>query len=190
MCFKRCVPLIFKSYDLKFIYSQCTIYKSLKNWMFGCDTHLLKHIKQAILGWLFRQNLFPGCYPVFPAISAPIEFIVYKIVSYTTLHCWHCVESWFIPIFTWVDILVYISVRGRWRLELPVSSAFRQSISGVGSNEILITAPAEQLLSLLSWENYQSPENRSQCSHSPLISASNCSEHCAGSRTQVRVSVG
>ena len=44
--------------------------------MFGCDTHLLKHIKQAILGWSFRQILFLGCYPVFPAISAPIEFIV------------------------------------------------------------------------------------------------------------------
>ena len=49
--------------------------------MFGCDTHLLKHIKQAILGWSFRQILFLGCYPVFPAISAPIEFIVFVIVK-------------------------------------------------------------------------------------------------------------
>ena len=44
--------------------------------MFGCDTHLLKHIKQAILAWSFRQNIFLGCFPVFPAISAPDEFIV------------------------------------------------------------------------------------------------------------------
>ena len=44
--------------------------------MFGCNTHLLKHIKQAILVWSFRQNIFLGCCPVFEAISAPDEFIV------------------------------------------------------------------------------------------------------------------
>ena len=31
--------------------------------MIGCNTHLLKHMKQAILVWSFRQNIFPGCYP-------------------------------------------------------------------------------------------------------------------------------
>ena len=31
--------------------------------MFGCDIHLLKHMKQAILVWSFRQNIFLGCYP-------------------------------------------------------------------------------------------------------------------------------
>ena len=31
--------------------------------MIGCNTHLLKHMKQAILVWLFRQNIFLGCYP-------------------------------------------------------------------------------------------------------------------------------
>ena len=44
--------------------------------MFGCNTHLLKHIKQAILAWSFRQNIILGCYPVFAAISARGEFIV------------------------------------------------------------------------------------------------------------------
>ena len=44
--------------------------------MFGCNTHLLKHIKQAILAWSFRQNIILGCYPVFAAISARDEFIV------------------------------------------------------------------------------------------------------------------
>ena len=39
-------------------------------------THLLKHIKQAILVWSFRQNIFLGCCPVFLAISAGDEFIV------------------------------------------------------------------------------------------------------------------
>ena len=46
--------------------------------MFGCNTHLLKHIKQAILAWLFRQNIILGCYPVFAAISARGEFIVIR----------------------------------------------------------------------------------------------------------------
>ena len=45
--------------------------------MFGCNTHLLKHIKQAILAWSFRQNIILGCYPVFAAISARDEFIVW-----------------------------------------------------------------------------------------------------------------
>ena len=31
--------------------------------MIGCNTHLLKHMKQAILVWSFRQNIFLGCYP-------------------------------------------------------------------------------------------------------------------------------
>ena len=62
MCFKRCVTSIFISYHLKFNYSQYTMYKRLKNWMIGCNTHLLKHMKQAILVWSFRQNIFPGCY--------------------------------------------------------------------------------------------------------------------------------
>ena len=44
--------------------------------MFGCNTHLLKHIKQAILVWSFRQNIFLGCCPVFVAFSATDEFIV------------------------------------------------------------------------------------------------------------------
>ena len=44
--------------------------------MFGCNTHLLKHIKQAILAWSFRQNIILGCFPVFVAISARDEFIV------------------------------------------------------------------------------------------------------------------
>ena len=44
--------------------------------MFGCNTHLLKHIKQAILAWSFRQNINLGCFPVFAAISARDEFIV------------------------------------------------------------------------------------------------------------------
>ena len=44
--------------------------------MFGCNTHLLKHIKQAILAWSFRQNIILGCFPVFAAISARDEFIV------------------------------------------------------------------------------------------------------------------
>ena len=44
--------------------------------MFGCNTHLLKHIKEAILAWSFRQNIILGCYPVFAAISARGEFIV------------------------------------------------------------------------------------------------------------------
>ena len=26
-------------------------------------THLLKHMKQAIIVWSFRQNIFLGCYP-------------------------------------------------------------------------------------------------------------------------------
>ena len=55
--------------------------------MFGCDTHLLKHIKQAILAWLFRQNIFLGCFPVFPAISAPDEFIVPPRPPLTTACC-------------------------------------------------------------------------------------------------------
>ena len=46
--------------------------------MFGCNTHLLKHIKQAILVWSFRQNIFLGCCPVFVAISARDEFIVHS----------------------------------------------------------------------------------------------------------------
>ena len=41
----------------------------------GCYTPL-KHIKQAILAWSFRQNIIMGCYPVFAAISARGEFIV------------------------------------------------------------------------------------------------------------------
>ena len=60
--FKRCVTSVFISYHLKFNYSQYTMYKRLKNWMIGCNTHLLKHMKQAILVWSFRQNIFPGCY--------------------------------------------------------------------------------------------------------------------------------
>ena len=47
--------------------------------MFGCNTHLLKHIKQAILAWSFRQNIILGCYPVFAAISARGEFIVWGL---------------------------------------------------------------------------------------------------------------
>ena len=31
--------------------------------MIGCNTHFLKHMKQAMLVWLFRQNIFLGCYP-------------------------------------------------------------------------------------------------------------------------------
>ena len=46
--------------------------------MFGCNRHLLKHIKQAILAWSFRQNIILGCYPVFVAISATDKFIVRK----------------------------------------------------------------------------------------------------------------
>ena len=49
--------------------------------MFGCNTHLLKHIKQAILAWSFRQNIILGCYPVFVAISARDEFIVKALVG-------------------------------------------------------------------------------------------------------------
>ena len=55
--------------------------------MFGCNTHLLKHIKQAILAWSFRQNIILGCYPVFAAISARGEFIVVcyitKLLNYS-----------------------------------------------------------------------------------------------------------
>ena len=49
--------------------------------MFGCNTHLLKHIKQAILAWSFRQNIILGCYPVFAAISARGEFIVLPYIQ-------------------------------------------------------------------------------------------------------------
>ena len=76
MCLRGVQHPIFISYHLKFNYSQYTIYKRLNNWMFGCNTHLLKHIKQAILAWSFRQNIILGCYPVFAAISARGEFIV------------------------------------------------------------------------------------------------------------------
>ena len=76
MCFRGVQHPIFISYHLKFNYSQYTIYKRLNNWMFGCNTHLLKHIKQAILAWSFRQNIILGCCPVFEAISASDEFIV------------------------------------------------------------------------------------------------------------------
>ena len=51
--------------------------------MFGCNTHLLKHIKQAILAWSFRQNIILGCFPVFAAISARDEFIVYRVNNIT-----------------------------------------------------------------------------------------------------------
>ena len=44
---------IFIWYHLKFNYSQYTFDKL-------DDTHLLKHIKQAILVWSFRQNTFLG----------------------------------------------------------------------------------------------------------------------------------
>ena len=30
--------------------------------MIGSNTHLLKHMKQAILVWSLRQNIFLGCY--------------------------------------------------------------------------------------------------------------------------------
>ena len=55
--------------------------------MFGCNTHLLKHIKQAILVWSFRQNIFLGCCPVFEAISAPDEFIVQLTLYVCPAHC-------------------------------------------------------------------------------------------------------
>ena len=53
--------------------------------MFGCNTHLLKHIKQAILAWSFRQNIILGCYPLFAAISARGEFIVQRRVADTEI---------------------------------------------------------------------------------------------------------
>ena len=58
--------------------------------MFGCNTHLLKHIKQAILTWSFRQNIILGCFPVFAAISARDEFIVHV---YSLKDCFHSQES-------------------------------------------------------------------------------------------------
>ena len=73
MCFKRCVA--FNLYIISPKIYLLPVFHIQKIEKLD-DTHLLKHIKQAILVWSFRQNLFLGCYPVFPAISAPIEFIV------------------------------------------------------------------------------------------------------------------
>ena len=49
--------------------------KYTNDWKIGWYTPL-KIIKQAILVWSFRQNTFPGSYPVFPAISSGDEVIV------------------------------------------------------------------------------------------------------------------
>ena len=42
-------------------------------------TPLKTHQTSNIIGWSFRQILFLGCFPVFPAISAPDEIIVYYL---------------------------------------------------------------------------------------------------------------
>ena len=53
--------------------------KYTNDWKIGWYTPL-KIIKQAILVWSFRQNTFPGCYPVFPAISSGDEVIVSSLI--------------------------------------------------------------------------------------------------------------
>ena len=71
--YKRCV-----SSNLSIISPKISISISNKytnDWKIGWYTPL-KIIKQAILVWSFRQNTFPGCYPVFPAISSGDEVIV------------------------------------------------------------------------------------------------------------------
>ena len=51
------VQSLYDMYQLKFNYSQYTILQQIEKMD---DTHLLKHIKQAILVWSFRQNNFLG----------------------------------------------------------------------------------------------------------------------------------
>ena len=71
--YKRCVSSNLSIISLKIKKSICS--KHTNNWKIGWNTPL-KLIKQAILAWSFRQNTFPGCYPVFPAISSGDEVIV------------------------------------------------------------------------------------------------------------------
>ena len=49
------VQSLYDMYQLKFNYSQYTILQQIEKMD---DTHLLKHTKQAILVWSFRQNTF------------------------------------------------------------------------------------------------------------------------------------
>ena len=57
MCFKRCVA--FNLYIISPKIYLLPVYNIQKIEKLD-DTHLLKHIKQAILVWSFRQNLFLG----------------------------------------------------------------------------------------------------------------------------------
>ena len=77
--YKRCV-----SSNLSIISPKISISISNKytnDWKIGWYTPL-KIIKQAILVWSFRQNTFPGCYPVFPAISSGDAVIVLQSRQY------------------------------------------------------------------------------------------------------------
>ena len=60
--------------------------------MIGCNTHLLKHMKQAILVWSFRQNIFPGCYLEKTSKIGRAVDIVKSEVKYTistiSMQCW------------------------------------------------------------------------------------------------------
>ena len=92
--------------------------------MFGCNTHLLKHIKQAILAWSFRQNIILGCYPVFAAISARGEFIVSS-----NQHSFHhlCFSE-----YLWVNELIQMLELTRyWLCPCPPAALCRKM--GVGA---------------------------------------------------------
>ena len=89
--YKRCV-----SSNLSIISPRISISISNKytnDWKIGWYTPL-KIIKQAILVWSFRQNTFPGCYPVFPAIFSGDEVIVDKRqkfeIEIVQLWCVYC----------------------------------------------------------------------------------------------------
>ena len=80
------VQSLYDMYQLKFNYSQYTILQQIEKMD---DTHLLKHTKQAILVWSFRQNTFLGsllqkcsiwsCYAIAVVPSSNLLYIAITI---------------------------------------------------------------------------------------------------------------
>ena len=79
------VQSLYDMYQLKFNYSQYTILQHIEKMD---DTHLLKHTKQAILVWSFRQNTFLGsllqkcsiwsCYAIAVGAFLEVVLLLYK----------------------------------------------------------------------------------------------------------------
>ena len=75
-------------------------------------THLLKHMKQAIWVWSFRQNIFPGCYPEkTPKIGRAVD-IVYKLfwLSYK------CVLYFIVGFLYYIWFLLFCLTKRRYGL--------------------------------------------------------------------------